>query len=99
MPEMNNGFDVVDGKPNLVQPAHINLGLAIDLQKADGTRQLLVPSIKGAETMDFAAVLDGLRGARPQGPRRQARGLRLPGHDDQPDQPRHHRHQPLRSRG
>jgi multifunctional 2-oxoglutarate metabolism enzyme len=55
MPEMNNGFDVVDGKPNLIQPKHINLGLAIDMQKPDGTRQLLVPSIKGAEMMDFAA--------------------------------------------
>jgi 2-oxoglutarate decarboxylase len=55
MPEMNNGFDVVDGKPTLITPAHINLGLAIDMQKADGTRQLLVPSIKAAETMDFAA--------------------------------------------
>ncbi|MDX6372671.1 MAG: multifunctional 2-oxoglutarate metabolism enzyme [Nocardioidaceae bacterium] len=54
-PEMNVGFDVVDGKPNLIQPAHINLGLAIDMQKPDGTRQLLVPSIKGAEKMDFAA--------------------------------------------
>ncbi|MFZ5848311.1 MAG: multifunctional oxoglutarate decarboxylase/oxoglutarate dehydrogenase thiamine pyrophosphate-binding subunit/dihydrolipoyllysine-residue succinyltransferase subunit, partial [Actinomycetota bacterium] len=55
MPEMNNGFDVIDGKPNLITPAHINLGLAIDMQKSDGTRQLLVPSIKAAETMDFAA--------------------------------------------
>ena len=54
MPEMNVGFDVIDGKPNLIIPAHINLGLAIDLPKPDGTRQLLVPSIKGAETMDFA---------------------------------------------
>ena len=35
-------------------PAHVNLGLAIDLAKPDGTRQLLVPSIKAAETMDFA---------------------------------------------
>ena len=52
---MNVGFDVIDGKPNLIQPAHINLGLAIDMQKPDGTRQLLVPSIKGAERMDFAA--------------------------------------------
>ena len=52
---MNIGFDVVDGKPNLVQPAHVNLGLAIDVPKPDGTRQLLVPSIKGAERMDFAA--------------------------------------------
>ena len=54
MPEMNVGFDVVDGKPNQITPAHINLGLAIDMQKPDGTRQLLVPNIKGAETMDFA---------------------------------------------
>lgn len=55
MPEMNNGFDVIDGKPTLIEPAHINLGLAIDLPKSDGTRQLLVPSIKGAEDMDFAS--------------------------------------------
>ncbi len=55
MPEMNVGFDTIDGKPNLITPAHINLGLAIDVQKADGTRQLLVPSIKAAESMDFAA--------------------------------------------
>ena len=55
MPEMNVGFDVVDGKPTLIQPAHVNLGLAIDMAKPDGTRQLLVPSIKAAEAMDFAA--------------------------------------------
>ena len=55
MPEMNVGFDVIDGKPNLITPAHINLGLAIDVKKDDGTRQLLVPSIKAAERMDFAA--------------------------------------------
>ena len=54
MPEMNVGFDEIDGKPNLITPAHINLGLAIDMQKPDGTRQLLVPSIKATETMDFA---------------------------------------------
>ncbi|TIC84095.1 multifunctional oxoglutarate decarboxylase/oxoglutarate dehydrogenase thiamine pyrophosphate-binding subunit/dihydrolipoyllysine-residue succinyltransferase subunit [Nocardioides sp. GY 10127] len=53
MPEMNNAYAEVDGKPNLVTPAHINLGLAIDIKKG-ATRQLLVPSIKGCETMDFA---------------------------------------------
>ena len=63
-PEMNVGFDVVDGKPNLIQPAHINLGLAIDMQKPDGTRQLLVPSIKAAETDGLRGVLDRLRGRR-----------------------------------
>jgi 2-oxoglutarate dehydrogenase E1 component len=54
LPEMNASYDETDGKPTLVQPEHINLGLAIDMQKPDGTRQLLVPSIKATETMTFA---------------------------------------------
>jgi 2-oxoglutarate dehydrogenase E1 component len=55
MPEMNNGFvHDASGKPVLVTPEHVNLGLAIDLQKEDGSRQLVVPSVKGAEAMDFA---------------------------------------------
>ncbi|KRF25650.1 alpha-ketoglutarate decarboxylase [Phycicoccus sp. Soil803] len=54
MPEMNNGFTEENGKPALVIPGHVNLGLAIDMAKPDGTRQLLVPSIKSAESMDFA---------------------------------------------
>ena len=55
MPAMNSGFGHDEkGKPVLVTPAHVNLGLAIDLPKPDGTRQLLVPSIKAAEAMDFA---------------------------------------------
>jgi 2-oxoglutarate dehydrogenase E1 component len=52
-PEMNNSFAEVDGKPALVQPEHINLGIAIDLAKKDGSRSLVVPSIKNCEQMDF----------------------------------------------
>jgi len=55
MPEMNNSYSETDGKPTMVSPAHINLGLAIDQQKPDGTRQLVAPSIKACEAMDFAA--------------------------------------------
>jgi len=54
LPAMNAGFTELDGKPAIAQSAHVNLGLAIDLAKPDGTRQLLVPNIKRAETMDFA---------------------------------------------
>ena len=54
MPEMNTFFAEQDGKPTLGRPEHINLGIAIDLAKPDGTRQLLVPSIKGCEALDFA---------------------------------------------
>ncbi|NYI79031.1 multifunctional oxoglutarate decarboxylase/oxoglutarate dehydrogenase thiamine pyrophosphate-binding subunit/dihydrolipoyllysine-residue succinyltransferase subunit [Nocardioides panzhihuensis] len=54
MPAMNNTYAEIDGKPTQVTPPHINLGLAIDQQKKDGTRQLVAPSIKGCELMDFA---------------------------------------------
>ncbi|WP_346008551.1 multifunctional oxoglutarate decarboxylase/oxoglutarate dehydrogenase thiamine pyrophosphate-binding subunit/dihydrolipoyllysine-residue succinyltransferase subunit [Janibacter terrae] len=54
MPEMNVGYTTNEkGKPVVVQPAHIGLGIAIDLQKDDGSRQLMVPAVKPAETMDF----------------------------------------------
>ena len=53
MPEMNNFYGELEGKPALGKPEHINLGIAIDLAKPDGTRQLLVPSIKGCEGLDF----------------------------------------------
>ncbi len=55
VPGMNNGYTTSDdGKPTLITPARVNLGLAIDLPKSDGTRQLVVPNIKGAEELDFA---------------------------------------------
>jgi 2-oxoglutarate decarboxylase len=54
MPEMNSGYTELDGKPMLIENTHVGLGLAIDVKKADGSRQLLVPSIKKAETYDFA---------------------------------------------
>ena len=95
MPEMNVGFDVVDGKPNLITPAHINLGLAIDVKKTDGTRQLLVPSIKAAESMDFAAFWTAYEDVVRKSARRQADRRGLPGHLDLADQPRRHRHRPL----
>lgn len=67
-PEMNASFTEVDGKPTLVQPEHVNFGLAIDLPKPDGSRSLVVASIKAAEEMDFArfwgAYEDVIRRAR-----------------------------------
>ncbi|WP_203030175.1 multifunctional oxoglutarate decarboxylase/oxoglutarate dehydrogenase thiamine pyrophosphate-binding subunit/dihydrolipoyllysine-residue succinyltransferase subunit, partial [Frankia nepalensis] len=52
-PEMNNSFATVDGKPALVTPEHVNLGLAIDLVTSKG-RQLVVAAVREAENMDFA---------------------------------------------
>ncbi|MDH6133014.1 2-oxoglutarate decarboxylase [Kitasatospora sp. MAA4] len=52
-PGMNHSYTAKDGKSFLVKPDHINLGLAIDLVKPNGDRQLVVAAIKKAETLDF----------------------------------------------
>lgn len=57
-PSQNVFYTEVEGKPSLVRPAHIGLGIAIDLPKPDGTRSLLVPAIKRAETMTFNEYLN-----------------------------------------
>jgi 2-oxoglutarate dehydrogenase E1 component len=35
----------------------VNLGLAVDVEKSDGTRALLVPNVKAADQLDFAGFL------------------------------------------
>src|SRR5512132_108984 len=55
VPAMNASFEVVDGQPNVVRHDHVNLGLAVDVEKSDGTRTLLVPNVKGADILDFKA--------------------------------------------
>src|SRR2546421_1395190 len=54
-PVMTHAFQEIDGKPHRVDPGAIGLGLAVDVEKKDGSRALVVPVIKHAETMDFAA--------------------------------------------
>ena len=53
-PTLNHGFGVVNGAPSRIQNEHINLGIAIDIEKKDGSRNLLVPNIKSCEAMNFA---------------------------------------------
>ncbi|WP_406365654.1 multifunctional oxoglutarate decarboxylase/oxoglutarate dehydrogenase thiamine pyrophosphate-binding subunit/dihydrolipoyllysine-residue succinyltransferase subunit [Streptomyces sp. NBC_00645] len=53
MPSMNWHYADKDGKPTLVKPPHVNFGLAIDLVKPNGDRQLVVAGIKKAETLNF----------------------------------------------
>jgi 2-oxoglutarate dehydrogenase E1 component len=56
-PSQNVFYAEIDGKPSVVAPAHVNLGIAIDLPRPDGTRALLVPSIKNADTLSFTEYL------------------------------------------
>ena len=58
VPAMRNTFaEDADGKPRLVANPTVNMGLAVDVAKGDGTRTLVVPVLRDADTMDFAAFL------------------------------------------
>jgi 2-oxoglutarate dehydrogenase E1 component len=54
VPAMKKHFAQVDGKPFVVTAETVNLGLAVDVEKPDGSRTLVVPNIKGANELDFA---------------------------------------------
>src|SRR5206468_1583338 len=55
LPVMTHAFQEVEGKPHRLDPQGVHLGLAVDVEKKDGSRALVVPVIKHAEQMDFAA--------------------------------------------
>src|SRR5829696_1422009 len=57
VPVMTTMYREVDGKPNAARPEHVNLGLAVDTRRPDGSRTLLVPNIKQADTLDFAGFV------------------------------------------
>jgi multifunctional 2-oxoglutarate metabolism enzyme len=53
-PNLNSSFAIEDGKPVVVRHQQVNLGLAVDVKRRDGTHSLLVPCVKAADTFDFA---------------------------------------------
>jgi multifunctional 2-oxoglutarate metabolism enzyme len=52
---MSHAYREVDGTAYRIVPGGINLGLAVDVERRDGSRFLMVPVITGADDMDFAA--------------------------------------------
>jgi 2-oxoglutarate dehydrogenase E1 component len=56
-PRMNSSFAILDNVPARIDREDVNLGIAIDVERKDGSRSLLVPNIKRAQTMDFAQFL------------------------------------------
>jgi 2-oxoglutarate dehydrogenase E1 component len=57
MPVMANHYDTVEGKGYRVDDGAVNLGLAVDVEKKDGTRTLMVPVIRDAGRLGFEAFL------------------------------------------
>src|SRR5215218_3506018 len=62
-PVMAHHFAEIDGKPHRIDDAKVNLGIAVDVAKKDGTHALMVPVIRDAGRMPFShfrAAFDGL---------------------------------------
>jgi 2-oxoglutarate decarboxylase len=54
-PVMTRVFEQRDGKPTAIEDGPVNLGIAVDVERKDGSHSLLVPAIKRADRLDFAA--------------------------------------------
>ncbi len=54
MPVMGHHFATTDGKPTRVDDDAINLGIAVDVEKKDGSRTLMVPVIRDAGRKSFS---------------------------------------------
>jgi len=50
---MNNAFTFSNGKAAVIKRKGINLGIAIDISKKDGSHSLIVPNIKNAGALSF----------------------------------------------
>ncbi len=58
VPNMKNSFVTdADGKPQLQRHTNVNIGLAVDVDKGNGQRTLVVPVLKGADTLDFLSFV------------------------------------------
>ena len=58
MPVMAHHFQEIDSKPHRIDDGQVNLGLAVDVEKKDGSRTLMVPVIRDAGRMSFREFLD-----------------------------------------
>jgi len=58
-PDLNNSFIISKDKPYLHRKELINLGLAVDVVRKNGSRSLMVPNIKDSEQMNFKEFVDG----------------------------------------
>jgi multifunctional 2-oxoglutarate metabolism enzyme len=57
MPVMARSFQEIDGKPHVVDVGQVNLGIAVDVERKDGGRTLMVPVIRDAGRLSFPDFL------------------------------------------
>ncbi|MDP2710226.1 MAG: multifunctional oxoglutarate decarboxylase/oxoglutarate dehydrogenase thiamine pyrophosphate-binding subunit/dihydrolipoyllysine-residue succinyltransferase subunit [Solirubrobacteraceae bacterium] len=58
MPVMTHHFAEIDGKPHRIDDGAVHLGIAVDVERKDGSRTLMVPVIRDAGRLTFPEFLD-----------------------------------------
>ena len=56
-PNLNSAYAQADGQPQRLERTLINLGVAVDVERKDGTRLLMVPNIKNAASLNFSQFM------------------------------------------
>ncbi len=57
-PRLNDAYAEIDGQPHRIHRGDVRLGIAVDVQKKDGSRTLLVPNIRGADQLSIPEFLE-----------------------------------------
>ena len=95
-PSQNVYYAEVDGKPSVVAPAHVNLGIAIDLPKPDGTRVAARAEHQARRhAWASASTSPPTRSWSPGPATNKLTAADFAGHHDLADQPGRHRHRAL----
>ena len=97
MPVMAHHFAEIDGKPHRVDDGAVNLGIAVDVEKKDGGRTLMVPVIRDAGRLSFSGFLDAFNDLIARARENKLTADDLAGRQRLAHQPRRHRHDRLRS--
>jgi 2-oxoglutarate decarboxylase len=59
-PNLNNAYTQADGQPRRLERSLINLGVAVDVERKDGTRLLMVPNVKNVASLNFSQFMTAL---------------------------------------
>ena len=95
MPVMAHHFAEIDGKPHRVDDGAVNLGIAVDVEKKDGSRTLMVPVIRDAGRLSFAGFLAAFNDLIARARENKLTADDLVGRQHLAHQPRRHRHDRL----
>ena len=91
-PQLNDAYEEMDGVAYRVKRDDVNIGVAIDLTKKDGSRTLLVPNVKAANKMNFSEFFDAYQDVVKRARDSKLQVTDFQGHDDFADESRHDWH-------